>query len=136
MSGRWLREAIEQALSRSQCSPGDIGTLIGNACGVRGYDHRELQAIRSVFGEATMPESVNRQVGVLESACGLLSVAAAAARVEQLSGAKIPAANSRANHLHANKNDRTVGLAEPAAAMVCASSETGRNTCVVLKSAS
>lgn len=121
-SGRWLAQAIGQSLVRAERSVNDIGMVIGNGCGVAEYDDRELSALRQVFGDALQLESVNRNVGVLESACGLLGIAAAASHVQQYS-----AAGSR----DAEASGTT--LAEPPSVMVCTTSETGRNTCAIVK---
>ena len=123
-SGKWLAEAIETSLEQAKCSPNDIGMIVGNGCGVFNYDQRELTALRRIFGESVVPKSVARNVGVLESACGLLSIAAAASYVSQRTSV-----DSQAEHSAGTK------LVEPPAVMVCTSSETGRNTCVIVKSA-
>ncbi len=123
-SGRWLAQAIRQSIERAECSANDIGMFIGNGCGLPAYDERELSALRSVFGEALPLESVNRHVGVLESACGMLAIAAAASHVQQHT-----AAGSRTAEANGNT------LAEPPAVLVCTTSESGRNTCAIVKSA-
>lgn len=130
LSGRWLAQAIGQALDRAQCGASDIGTVIGNGCGVPEYDQRELAALRSVLGAAVPVESINRNVGVLESACGLLGIAAAATRVQQADVSRHASTRAGASAgSHAT-------LTDPASVMVCTSSETGRNSVAIVKSIS
>ncbi len=50
LSGRWLAQTIEHALSRANCTSHDVAMVLGNGCGVAAYDQRELAALRSVFG--------------------------------------------------------------------------------------
>jgi 3-oxoacyl-[acyl-carrier-protein] synthase II len=126
-SGKWLALAIENSLARAGCLPKDIGTIIGNACGVPAYDERELAALRHIFGREVEVRSVNQHIGVLESACGLLSVAAASLSVQ---------AGCSSNRETTNRatTNRATNLATelPTNALVCATSETGRNMAVVL----
>lgn len=124
LSGKWLVQAIDRSLTRADCQASDVGMVIGNGCGVAAYDQRELSALRGVFGEALPLESVNRHVGVLESACGLLGIAAAASYVHQGSTSRVGVAS---------RNRAT--LAEPPAVLVCTSSETGRNSAAIVKTA-
>jgi 3-oxoacyl-[acyl-carrier-protein] synthase II len=127
-TGQWLSLTIENALRAAHCNADDIAMIIGNGCGVPQYDARELFALRHVFGNTVVPETVNRNVGVLESACGLLAVAAAASHVGQ--------ASAKTNSVTtATRTTAAAVLSEPTAVLVCASSETGRNTCAVVRAA-
>ncbi|MCC6508007.1 MAG: hypothetical protein IT423_02795, partial [Pirellulaceae bacterium] len=121
-TGKWLAMAIETALVRSQCDRKDIGTIIGNACGVPAYDERERTALTQVFGREVQIESVNQHTGVLESACGLLSVAAASLCVQ----------SSLAQNRQVATGNTNLAIESPTNALVCATSETGRNTAVIL----
>ena len=123
-TGQWLARALGQSLERADCSIHDIGMVIGNGCGVAEYDDRERSALHQVFGDSLQLESVNRNVGVLESASGLLGIAAAASHVQQHTAAGSCAGEPRGNT-----------LAAPPAVMVCTTSETGRNTCAIVKPA-
>ena len=53
--GEALSEAIEHALSEAGLTPDDIGAVIGHGTGTRYNDDMELQAIRRVFGERSVP---------------------------------------------------------------------------------
>ncbi len=121
--GHWLARAVQQSLERANCAASDIGMVIGNGCGVARYDQRELSALRTVFGESFVPESVNRRVGLLESTCGLLGIAAAVSHVHQ-----------HASPVGSDRENITATLAAPPAVMVCTSSETGRNSVAIVKS--
>lgn len=138
--GHWLSRAIEQSLERAGFGAGEIGLVLGNGCGESVYDRRELTAIRSALGGHVPVETINRNVGVLESSCALLGVAAAATHVQQASMAcsMIPKVAIEPESNTENSPESTVTLSDPtlpatSSVMVCASSETGRNSIALIK---
>ncbi len=125
-SGEWLAHAIEKALENSQCPLSDISSVFGNGCGVPAYDARELKAIRRVLPDVQQVQTVNRQTGVLESACGLLAIASACQVLETSTSRKRSSATSSGN--------ASVAEQHPASALIVGSSDAGRNTAIVVSS--
>ncbi|MFW6164330.1 MAG: beta-ketoacyl-[acyl-carrier-protein] synthase family protein [Planctomycetota bacterium] len=72
--GRAMRGALDQA----GVAPGEVGLVLGAGCGLPEIDGAEVEAIRSVFGDARpLVTSVKRMVGEAMGAGGPIALATA-----------------------------------------------------------
>ncbi len=121
-SGHWLAQSIRDVIERADMSSDDIDIVFGNGLGNTRYDMREQRAVRNALGRDITIHTVNSSVGLLESSCGLLNLAASFTQIGQRS----------VSPTTIEKQLASAAIADSRAGLVVASSETGRNTAVVV----
>jgi 3-oxoacyl-[acyl-carrier-protein] synthase II len=79
--GRRFGSAIDEALAEADLSPDRIDLVYGHGRGTRLYDQREIKTMRPRFENAPL-SCVIGNLGLAEASCGLFTVAAAAAGID------------------------------------------------------